>query len=89
MRLVGEDAPDESTWSVVPVEVEESVEVVDSDEVVNSSSFDNVSLRECVDEVSSEEMLTGAVAVALTPALVLAPGLVNDSSSLGFDSDPE
>lgn len=70
---------------------------MDSVEVVNSSSFDDVSLTECGDDVSSEEMMEGAVASAVAlalalaseQALVLAPGLVNASSSFGFDGDPE
>ena len=67
--------------------------MVDSVEVDNSSSFDDISLTECGDDVSSEEMMKGGEAVALAlvlaMVLVLAPGLVNDSSSLGFDGDPE
>ena len=68
---------------------------MDSVEVVNSSSFDDVSLTECGDDISSEEMTEGAVAsaaalaLASEQALVLAPGLVNASSSFGFDGDPE
>lgn len=65
------------------------MEVVDSVEVVNSSSFDDVSLTEFGDDISSEEMTKGRASVALVLALVLGPGLVNDSSSLGFDGDPE
>ena len=67
--------------------------MVDSVEVVNSSSFDDVSLAECGDDVSSEEMMNLGEVVAslllLSLALVLAPGLVNDSFSSGFDGDPE
>ena len=53
--------------------------MVDSVEVVKSSSFDSVSLTECGDEVSSEETMGGAVALALA--------LVYDSSLSGFDGD--